>query len=184
MRNPKKPLTDAEQVAIYYHVFADCHDWGKLFKVARGEEYYNSLTDKSKPSRISEWKNSERVQNEVRKLQYEKQRREEERQGNQTQEETRGETESQNPPKAKRLATDFLNRDEFLKFLNTRANEITDDKLRNDILKMLSDNMRYKESENEGETEIQRFYTPQTCENCPIYNKCQSCKVDQCPKML
>ena len=102
------------------------------------------------------------------------------------QEANNGETE---PPKGttnktNTEQTDFLNRDEFLKFLNTRANEITDDKLRNDILKMLSDNMRYKESENEGETEIQRFYTPQTCENCEIYNKCKSCKVDQCPKML
>ena len=76
----------------------------------------------------------------------------------------------------------FLDRDEFLKFLNDRANEITDDKLRNDILKMLSDNLRYKDSEAAENNEIQRFYTPKLCENCQIYNKCKDCTLSECPK--
>ena len=80
--------------------------------------------------------------------------------------------------------TNFLDRDEFLKFLNDRANQITDDKLRNDILKMLSDNLRYKDTERDENNEIQRFYTPITCENCEIYKRCKGCNVSGCPNML
>ena len=80
--------------------------------------------------------------------------------------------------------TNFLDRDEFLQFLNSRANAIKDDKLRNDILKMLSDNLRYKDTERDENNEIQRFYTPVTCENCTIYNKCKDCKLSKCPEML
>ena len=65
----------------------------------------------------------------------------------------------------------FLDRDEFLKFLNDRANEIKDDKLRNDILKMLSDNLRYKDSEAGENNDIQRFYTPILCQDCPLYQQ-------------
>ena len=32
--------------------------------------------------------------------------------------------------------------------------------------------------------EIQRFYTPITCEKCTIYNKCKDCKLSKCPEML
>ena len=92
---------------------------------------------------------------------------------------TKSQTES-----ARNESVNFLDRDEFLKFLNDRANEISDDKLRNDILKMLSDNLRYKDSETAENSEIQRFYTPKLCENCQIYNKCKDCKIENCPKML
>jgi hypothetical protein len=161
-----------------------------LYQLANGIDKYNSLTDKTKQKAVSTWKNSIKIVEGLKSIEYEYRRKEEE-QREQITEEVRNqlageETEPRKgaTKKANTEQTDFLNRDEFLKFLNTRANEITDDKLRNDILKMLSDNMRYKESEKEGETEIQRFYTPITCENCPIYNKCKSCKVDQCPNML
>ena len=72
--------------------------------------------------------------------------------------------------------TDFLDRDEFLKFLNDRANDKQlDDKTRNDILKMLSDNLRYKDADKNEIDEIQRFYTPITCKDCEIYRRCSGC---------
>lgn len=166
MRN----LTDSEKIAIHYAVLTSYDDWNVLYKVAIGEERYNKMTAKSKTTSASKWKNSQEVQEELRTRQYdEHKRREEERQ---KEEESRRETESPKRGEPSHVEqVNFLDRDDFLKFLNKRANAITDDKLRNDILKMLSDNMRYKESDKDSETEIQRFYTPLTCNNCPLYRE-------------
>jgi hypothetical protein len=175
-------ITKAEKAAIYYAILERCNDWQEVYKIAIGAERFNALTDKAKQSNASRWKTSHKIQKAREEIEAILMAREKaikekaikEFQGEET-EPVKGATK-----KANTEATDFLNRDEFLKFLNTRANEVTDDKLRNDILKMLSDNMRYKENENEGTAEIQRFYTPQTCENCEIYNKCKGCKVAEC----
>lgn len=190
MERPKRKLTTCEEIALFYHIFADEKNWNILYESAIGSERYNKLKDNSKQKAVSNWKHSPRVTERVKQLIYEKQRREEELKeeirSKTLQEIENGETESTKGTAKNQntIQTDFLNRDEFLKFLNMRANQITDDKLRNDILKMLSDNMRYKESESEESTEIQRFYTPITCESCDIYKKCKSCKVENCPRML
>lgn len=189
MRPERKTLTDTERASLTYKVVTGSEDWRLLYQLANGIDKYNSLTDKTKQKAVSTWKNSIKIVEGLKSIEYEYRRKEEEKR-EQIAEEIKsnfqdGETEPKKgtTKKANTEQTDFLNRDEFLKFLNTRANEITDDKLRNDILKMLSDNMRYKESEKNEEQEIQRFYTPKTCESCEIYNKCRSCKVDQCPKL-
>lgn len=176
-------ITKAEKAAIYYAFFERCNDWQEVYKIAIGAERFNALTDKAKQSNASRWKNSHKIQKAKEEIEAVliarekaiKEKAIKEIQGEET-EPTKGTTK-----KANTEETDFLNRDEFLKFLNTRANEIQDDKLRNDILKMLSDNMRYKESEKDEQTEIQRFYTPVICENCAIYNKCKECKAVNCP---
>lgn len=163
-----RELTDAEKMVIHYAVLTSCEDWGLLYKVAIGEERYNKMTHKSKVTSTSKWKNSEEVQKELRERQYDEHRKKEETRIKE--EERRGGTERPNTPKPQEVEQiNFLDRDDFLKFLNTRANAITDDKLRNDILKMLSDNMRYKEAEKDTENEIQRFYTPLICKDCPLY---------------
>lgn len=189
MREAKKTLTDTERASLIYKVATDSEDWKLLYQLAHGIDKYNSLTDKTKQKAVSTWKNSIKIVEGLKSIEYEFRRKEEE-QRNQITEEIRNQIAGEETEPTKKATkgantkeTDFLNRDEFLKFLNTRANEITDDKLRNDILKMLSDNMRYKESEKDEEQEIQRFYTPKTCELCEIYNKCRTCKVDQCPKL-
>jgi hypothetical protein len=177
-------ITKAEKAAIYYAILERCNDWQEVYKIAIGTERFNALTDKAKQSNASRWKTSHRVQKAkeeieavlIAKEKAIKEKTIKEFQGGET-EATKGTTKKSNTEE-----TDFLNRDEFLKFLNTRANEITDDKLRNDILKMLSDNMRYKESEKDEQTEVQRFYTPIICTDCAIYNKCKECKVINCPK--
>jgi hypothetical protein len=170
-------ITKAEKAAIYYALIERCNDWQEVYKIAIGAERFNALTDKAKQSNASRWKTSHKIQKareEIEAILIAKEKAIKEKA---IQEANNGETE---PPKGttnknNTEQTDFLNRDEFLKFLNTRANEITDDKLRNDILKMLSDNMRYKESEKDDNTEIQRFYTPITCTDCEIYKKCKGC---------
>lgn len=172
-------ITKAEKAAIYYAILERCNDWQEVYKIAIGSERFNALTDKAKQSNASRWKTSHKIQKAreeieavlIAKENAIKEKAIKEFQGGET-EPTKGATK-----KANTEQTDFLNRDEFLKFLNTRANEITDDKLRNDILKMLSDNMRYKESEKDDNTEIQRFYTPITCTDCEIYKKCKGCNL-------
>lgn len=178
-----KDLTPAQQAAIYLHVVGGFNDWPELFQIAEGIERYNKLTDKSKRQTVSKFKLSDAINEGIQELRYilslkEKQIREDERKILET--ETR-KTEEGEPINEK---TNFLDRDEFLQFLNDRANQITDDKLRNDILKMLSDNLRYKDTERDENNEIQRFYTPITCENCSIYQRCKGCKLSDCPKML
>jgi hypothetical protein len=177
-------ITKAEKAAIYYALIERCNDWQEVYKIAIGAERFNALTDKAKQSNASRWKTSHKIQKareEIEAILIAKEKAIKEKA---IQEANNGETE---PPKGttnknNTEQTDFLNRDEFLKFLNTRANEITDDKLRNDILKMLSDNMRYKESEKDDNTEIQRFYTPVTCTDCEIYKKCKGCRLADCPQ--
>jgi hypothetical protein len=177
-----KELNAIEKLVIHYHVLSGCDDWTLLYKTAYGVDKYNNLTDKTKQVNVSKWKRSNLVQNEVKRAQYEHQRRQEEERAKMLN--TLRETET--PNKGETLANtknvNFLDRDEFLEFLNGKANEITDDKLRNDYLKMLSDNMRYKDAEREGVEEIQRFYTPITCQDCPIYKRCEGCKVSECGK--
>lgn len=177
-------ITKAEKAAIYYAIFERCNDWQEVYKIAIGSERFNALTDKAKQSGASRWKMSHKIQKAKEEIEAILTAKEKAIKEKAIQEANNGETEATKGTTKKTNVeeTDFLNRDEFLKFLNTRANEIQDDKLRNDILKMLSDNMRYKESEKDEQTDIQRFYTPVICENCAIYNKCKDCNVINCPK--
>ena len=63
----------------------------------------------------------------------------------------------------------FRDLDEFLNYCETRANVITDEKDRQKYLQMISELMRYKEH-GTNDNELQRFYTPLKCSQCPIYN--------------
>ena len=176
-------LNEQEQAAICFHVLGGCNDKPTLFRIACGAERYNKLTDKSKGVTVSKWYNSQKIQEGIKIYRSIQERKTYDLKneiiaGLET-ETINGAKENDNIEK-----TNFLDRDEFLQFLNSRANAITDDKLRNDILKMLSDNLRYKDTERDENNEIQRFYTPITCENCSIYQKCKACKLSNCPAML
>ena len=178
-----KELNDRQKAAILYHCFTGCKDREILFYIAEGENRFNKLKDSAKRQTFHNWYNSELIQDGIKEFIYQIERKkkefEEEIKNRLKTETTNSQTEN-----ARNESVNFLDRDEFLKFLNDRANEIQDDKLRNDILKMLSDNLRYKDSETAENNEIQRFYTPKLCENCQIYNKCKDCKIEKCPKML
>lgn len=179
-------ITKSEKAALYFQILERCTDWKEVYKIAIGEDRYNALTDKTKVTNTSRWKASHKIQKareEIEMIFKAKQQEIEERTKGSN---LSGETEPTNRTIKNEVVekTNFLDRDEFLQFLNSRANAIQDDKLRNDILKMLSDNLRYKDTERDENNEIQRFYTPVTCENCTIYNKCKDCKLPQCPDML
>lgn len=179
-------ITKSEKAALYFQILERCNDWKEVYKIAIGEDRYNALTDKTKKTNTSRWKSSHKIQKareEIEMIFKAKQQEIEER----TKESNpSGETETTNRTTKNEVSekTNFLDRDEFLQFLNSRANEIKDDKLRNEILKMLSDNLRYKDTERDENNEIQRFYTPVNCQECAIYQKCKDCKLSNCPEML
>lgn len=178
-----KATTDQEKAALYFAILENCQDWQRIYSIAVGVDKFNSLAETTKITLPNKWKNSARIKRLYEEIQLIQEHRE--NQIRQKAVQDLGSLEAESPQRKPETLqpdeTDFLNRDQFLAFLNKRANEITDDKLRNDILKMLSDNMRYKENENDT-TEIQRFYTPVCCQDCEIYKKCGSCSVGSCPK--
>ena len=166
-------LNEFEQAALFYYVYSETKDKKLVFQLAKGTEYYNRLTDKSKKTTLFNWFKSEPVKNYIKKLEFQK---ELDRQQNENEIIKRvaavdlkpgtNETSPEN--------VNFLDRDEFLAYLSKKANSQTDEKLQNETLKMLSDNLRYKDGENE-KAEIQRFYTPVCCKDCEIYIKCSGC---------
>lgn len=178
-------LTKSEKAAIYFHLLEKEKNVTEIYKIAIGADRFNALKESAQKNNSYRWKNSQRIKdayNEIiARLENIKNQIKQEAQ-QQSQGPGDGEGRKEDKKKQPTTQTDFLNRDEFLQFLNARANEIdiTDDKTRNDILKMLSDNLRYKDADKEDQTEIQRFYTPLTCQDCEIYNKCRSCKADVC----
>ena len=170
-------LTEQERAAIIYHVFGGCKDRRTLFGIAEGENRVKRLSDKSLKTVATNWFKSHKIQSSIKYFQTLKQEQENEIIENYLNSTGARETETTNQPNPKKRdnGVNFLDRDEFLQFLNDKANSIQDDKLRNDILKMLSDNLRYKDTERDENNEIQRFYTPLTCENCTIYQRCKGC---------
>lgn len=70
---------------------------------------------------------------------------------------------------------DYTNKAEFIQYLNDAANRITDDKLKNDILKMLSDHLDFKDENKRDEaSKVQRFYMPLRCQDCVLYQQSAS----------
>lgn len=162
-----REITQAEKAAIYYHLVGGCSDWAQLYRIAKGEDAYNGLSKESKAPTVSKWKNSDTMQKGIKDisciLQAEKKELEEK-----AVREARDE--KGNPENL--LETNFLDRDEFLQYLNKQANRIQDEKSRNETLKMISDNLRYKDMDKEGrEDDLMRFYVPLTCHECPLYKQ-------------
>ena len=166
-----------EQAAILLHLIEGINDRRTLFEIANDETRVNKLrtNEKSFKTTSSNWFKSHKIQEGIK---YFKNLLEEKK--NKVVQEvlnSSDDTAHREPAKAKPEPekVNFLNPDEFLKFANSQANEITDEKERREYLKMIANLMNYKEGDQE-QTDIQRFYTPVTCLDCAIYNKCKGCK--------
>lgn len=175
-------LTDLERAAIALHLIAGENNRLILYTIAVGAEHVKKLKESSLKVMYNNWFNSHKIQNGIRYysgLLNDREARAVEK----FKRELETETTKGNGSSFKSTDVNFLNPDEFLKFANQQANEIKDEKERREYLKMIANLMNYKESDQE-QTDIQRFYTPVLCENCEIYNKCKSCKLSECPKVL
>lgn len=163
-------ITELEKAAVFYYVRSGCKDRNLVYQLANNPDKFNKLTNNSKAVTVSRWFNRPDIQERI-KLEIYTQEKERQEQHDKIVSSFAAAEEPEGLQKTSPEAVNFLDRDEFLKFLNARANEIQDDKLRNDILKMLSDNLRYKDGEGDETTEIQRFYTPLLCKDCQLYIK-------------
>lgn len=172
-----KEITQAERAAIYYHLAGHCNDWQQLYKIAKGEEALSKLrSDDVRNVTVSRWKKSPTIQNAIKEIKclLDMERKEIEEDAVKAYKESPEETEISED-------VNFLDRDEFLKYLNRQANRIKDEKLRGDYLKMISDNLRFKEAEKVSEDEKVRAYLPIQCENCECYKRCAACTFTACP---
>lgn len=166
-------LTDQEKIILHYYVLTGREDWQNYFIMSHPDKNLTNLTKSSLRTYVSNWRNNPEVKDYLLSLQIEK------RQNEQTNQEVNingpGSLESENTNKTKENENNvnFLDRDEFLKEINKGANHAKDEKDRREYLKMISDNLRYKDSDKEEYNDIQRFYTPITCQDCPLYKEKQ-----------
>jgi hypothetical protein len=179
-------ITPREKAALLLYVLEPFNNQIEIYKIAEEPERLTKLKTSTIKKQSSIWINTPRIQEAIKEIRLNQVRKEEQiKQDYINSLETVQDTETIERIKKSQDTdkTNFLDRDEFLQFLNDRANEIQDDKTRNDILKMLSDNLRYKDTERDENNEIQRFYTPVVCSDCSIYRKCKDCTLSDCPRM-
>ncbi len=69
---------------------------------------------------------------------------------------------------AKNGKIDYLDRRQLLSELNRLANNLTDIKQRTDIIKIIADLAKMKESDAKS-ADIRRFYLPLSCASCELY---------------
>jgi hypothetical protein len=167
-RNKNLDLTENEKAAVYYHVFAGCKNRDTLLRIAYGPDHVNGLALSTAKTKSNYWFNSFKIQKYIETIQEVKNNMiasglliSEPVEGDQT--------EQKEGQKAEFL--NLLDRDVFLDEINKRANKVTEEKEKREYLKMISDNLRYKDSENGENNDIQRFYMPILCQDCPLYQK-------------
>ena len=163
-----KTTTKEEQIILYFQALTNSDDWETLYKMAHHHKDLNKLSTNSLPAMVSKWKNSERIQEELKRIRFELMKKEEEQKERILSSLEDLESEDLKGMK-KRGFVNLLDRDEFLKEINKGANQAKDEKDKREYLKMISDNLRYKDSDKEESNDIQRFYTPITCQDCPLY---------------
>lgn len=186
----QQETTDRERAALAYAVANGLKNWTKIYLIARDDKTSDVESLKSLRFLASRWKCSERIQTAYQEEQriFEALKERERRAAVQAfclihkidAESLTTTADESAPDDAEaqkgdildilRGDVDFLDRDQFLQFLSKEANATKDAKARNEILKMLSDNLRYKETGLHDQTnDIQRFYTPIKCKECPLY---------------
>ena len=159
----KTELTLTEKCLIdHLHLFPHEITWTDIYK---GSHNTSKVKMESLPQTVSKWKNSKLVQDYVKQS--------ETKVKNYLNEKTKENTVLDENGKRVFLGKDeinFTNLNEFINFLNTKANNLTDEKERQKYLQMLSDLLRFKDQDTK-DSDIIRFYMPVKCCNCPLKSK-------------
>jgi len=163
----KRNATLREQAAIIYGIITGIKDLSTFYKIAKGNDK-KIYTPESLKSMGHKLYKSEPVQ------EYIKQAEQIVKRFIQTQNANGGENKESESGGGGAFAlnnVNFTDPEQFIKYLNNQANNLTEERDRREYLKMLSDLLRFKESGNSTNTEIQRFYTPLSCQNCQLYRQ-------------
>ena len=73
-----KTVTKEEQIVLYFQALTNSDDWETLYKMVHHHKDLNKLSTNSLPAMVSKWKNSERIQEELKRIQFEQMKKEEE----------------------------------------------------------------------------------------------------------
>ena len=149
-------ITEQEKAAIYYGIFHGMKI-EDIFKIVNPETNPELARQHG-----NQWRRTKRIAEYYETiLTLYKQRSDEQNELNRLRKGT-------NPEELNQV--DFTNKEEFIKYLNGAANRVQDDKLRNDLLKMLSDHLDFKdEQKRDDSSQVQRFYLPLRCQDCKLY---------------
>lgn len=172
-----RQLNDLEKAALLYKFYNGVKSFEPAFILSHPERAQR-VTANSLKTLVSAWKRSPEVQNYLQDLNLTDKARAARITGqrnttsnrttdNETRRDETGKEEKGIFPDD---FTNFQNVQEFLNYCTNQANRLTDEKERQFYLKMISDLMQYKETDK-GQNDIQRFYTPLQCSNCPLYKE-------------
>jgi len=162
---PKRETTIREKAAVIYGLITGVRDLSTFYMIAKGDarKIYNPDSLKSAGSKLYK---SEAIQT------YLTQARE--IAARFVQEQTKGETGTEKGKAGEAFTlqnVNFTNPAEFIEYLNKQANNLTEERDKREYLKMLSDLLRFKEGNSAQNNEVQRFYTPLSCQNCALYKQ-------------
>ena len=172
-----RQLTEIEKAALTYKYYNGVKSFEPAFILSHPEK---KLKPDSLKSSVSHWKNSPEVQNYLTELAA----RDKIRLQNYINSTRTNDNDKQPGTEANAETTgpetnggtfsgswiNFRDINEFLKYCEAQANRITEEKDKQQYLKMIAELMRFKE-QDKTTGDLQRFYVPLQCSKCPLYNK-------------
>ena len=159
-------LTPLEKAALAYAYFENVTNSQEIFALGHDMSKFSDNSGTAK-NRANAWLRSPSVQDYKRTIEAKIEHR------------IRSEVDSQlkvarTDPTYTPGSVDFTNLDEFFAYANKQANVIEDEKDRQFYLKTIADLMRFKEGAQDKNQDIQRFYTPLLCRECPLHQEAEA----------
>lgn len=161
-----KPLSYREKAALAYAFFEGFGENRELYALCHDMEHLSDNPSVAK-NRAGKWRNSSPVQEYIASLQ----KRFDDRVSAEVLSQLKQARED--PTYTPSSGIDFTNLDEFLAEANRQANLLEDEKDKQFYLKTIADLMRFKEGAQDKNQDIQRFYTPILCRECPLHQEAE-----------
>ena len=179
----QKKITTPEIAALHMVVFAGEENWNKVFAAAAGEDYEECKGFNRLPQYASMWRHSQKVKNELQRLELVRDAMlQEERarafedgvqsaEGNfNTETEARIRLDKGKKKEAYSGMVDYTDPDMQKRKLNEIINKAADAGEALDALKVIIQGQR-NDQEAAKDNQVQRFYTPIQCRDCPLYQE-------------
>lgn len=171
-------LTPRQKAILNWAAVNDIDDWPTIYRLA-SDKSYKYYEGKNITQQVSAWKHSAKVQsffqlqraNALRLRKAAENLANEDAKGKETEQgQGQGQNDTAKKPTKEQCNknVNYLDRNELMQALNRAANDISDIKQRTDVLKLIADLSRMKDSDK-GNDQIRRFYLPLSCQNCALY---------------